>query len=406
MAMASSVAFGATDGFNGGFSPSFPWSYNVPGRTPLSSDIGLASFSSSTFDVDMNGFMFQEFNTPSQLANLAFTTEPAGNWEVQTSFKVRWSQLQQNNDPYGSVGIVLLTDVDNYFMFYLGRNGAQNGLVWAYEKAGIWSFGGAAAGFDIVEDGVYTVKMLRLIPFGETQPQYDFFLLKDGIGLGDQGGYQFSLRFDNTPPDAYNYLATLSGKRMGIFTDTAGNADDTASERTVSFDSFSSNLPVSGHRTIVGQIKPEGAPTDPTSYLQTPVGKLATLTLAHGSTVVDTQDAVVDSDGKYVFTSTAPAGSYDVYVKLRPAWLQKKVGTISIGSGTTTLPTVTLKVGDADDDNSVTVFDYGMLSDAFDKAQGDAGYNSAVDFDFDQAVTVFDYGYLSDNFDLSGDAPA
>ncbi len=59
--------------------------------------------------------------------------------------------------------------------------------------------------------------------------------------------------------------------------------------------------------------------------------------------------------------------------------------------------------GDGDDDNSITVFDYGMLSDAFDTVPGDPDWNPSADFDGDDSVNVFDYSILSDNFDLSGD---
>ncbi len=70
--------------------------------------------------------------------------------------------------------------------------------------------------------------------------------------------------------------------------------------------------------------------------------------------------------------------------------------------------------GDADGDNTVTVFDYGILSTYFDKTSADADFSDPfndgmespfmADFDSDGAITVFDYGILSSNFDLAGDA--
>ncbi len=68
--------------------------------------------------------------------------------------------------------------------------------------------------------------------------------------------------------------------------------------------------------------------------------------------------------------------------------------------------------GDIDNDNAITVFDYGVLSDYFDRNSGepdwfDIGPNGFApwdaDLDGDGAVTVFDYGILSDNFDKNGD---
>ncbi len=89
-------------------------------------------------------------------------------------------------------------------------------------------------------------------------------------------------------------------------------------------------------------------------------------------------------------------------------------GTTSVWdtNGGSATKSMTIYAGDADDDNSITVFDYGILSDYFDKSESDAdwftiGDNGAApvqaDFDDDGAVTVFDYGILSDNFDKSGD---
>ncbi len=58
--------------------------------------------------------------------------------------------------------------------------------------------------------------------------------------------------------------------------------------------------------------------------------------------------------------------------------------------------------GDCDGDDSITVFDYSILSDSFDKAWGTSGYDDRADLDGDFVVTVFDYSILSDHFDLSG----
>lgn len=59
--------------------------------------------------------------------------------------------------------------------------------------------------------------------------------------------------------------------------------------------------------------------------------------------------------------------------------------------------------GDIDGDNAVTVFDYDLLSAAFDTAPGESGYLDSADLDGDGSVTVFDYDILSRNFDQVGD---
>ena len=57
-----------------------------------------------------------------------------------------------------------------------------------------------------------------------------------------------------------------------------------------------------------------------------------------------------------------------------------------------------------DGDNAVTVFDYNMLSAAFDSVPGSPNWNSNADLDGDKVVTVFDYNILSANFDKTGDS--
>ena len=49
------------------------------------------------------------------------------------------------------------------------------------------------------------------------------------------------------------------------------------------------------------------------------------------------------------------------------------------------------------------MFDYALLSDAFDTYPGHPAWNPMADLDGDESVTVFDYAVLSDNFDKQGD---
>ena len=143
--------------------------------------------------------------------------------------------------------------------------------------------------------------------------------------------------------------------------------------------------------------------------------KVATFQIADAGTgnLIDEQTVSLSDAGAYTITDPRPAtgGNYIVYTQPRP-FLRKgtPVDTRSLTSKTGV--DFDLVNGDIDSDNAVTVFDYGILSDYFDKTSGDAdwfevgvnGFASAdADLDFDGAVTVFDYGLLSDNFDQSGD---
>lgn len=102
-----------------------------------------------------------------------------------------------------------------------------------------------------------------------------------------------------------------------------------------------------------------------------------------------------------VLELTAPqAGALTLRVKASH-WLSASIpmtlGTADLGG-----LTVTLRNGDIDGDNAVTVFDYDRLSDAFDTEPGAPGWNPSADLEGDGAVTVMDYDVLSRNFDAVG----
>ncbi len=130
-----------------------------------------------------------------------------------------------------------------------------------------------------------------------------------------------------------------------------------------------------------------------------PVLKL-TFEPVSGGTAVDV-DAAIGADGSFAAAGDF-SGSYRVYAKA-DTYLRKLVGTFSLGTGTTNVGSFILLNGDCDGDNAVTVFDYSILSDAFDSNPGGSTWDPRADLDGDNNVSVFDYSILSDNFDKSGD---
>ncbi len=109
-----------------------------------------------------------------------------------------------------------------------------------------------------------------------------------------------------------------------------------------------------------------------------------------------------------------PAGTYDIaakeYIQFFP-WdggrtfkftrslraLAPGVVVPANGTGSVSV-SLTLLAGDADDDNEVTLFDFGLLVQAFGSLRGDENWNQVVDFDGDEEVTLFDFGILVQNF--------
>lgn len=110
----------------------------------------------------------------------------------------------------------------------------------------------------------------------------------------------------------------------------------------------------------------------------------------------------VDANGNFDVPGPAVPGSYTLGIK-SGHWLRKRINVTTVASQTPDVGTVSLINGDVDGDNTVSVFDYIILSDSFDLGQGDPGFAPGADLDEDDVISVFDYIILSDNFDREGD---
>jgi large repetitive protein len=62
----------------------------------------------------------------------------------------------------------------------------------------------------------------------------------------------------------------------------------------------------------------------------------------------------------------------------------------------------TLREGDANDDNCVTLPDFSVLVTTFAKCTGDAGFDARADFNGDGCVTLVDFSLLVTNFGQCG----
>jgi hypothetical protein len=62
-----------------------------------------------------------------------------------------------------------------------------------------------------------------------------------------------------------------------------------------------------------------------------------------------------------------------------------------------------LLAGDVNNDNTINIFDFGLLSGTFGLNSGDGGFNPAADFDNNLNINIFDFGLLSGNFGLNGE---
>lgn len=123
--------------------------------------------------------------------------------------------------------------------------------------------------------------------------------------------------------------------------------------------------------------------------------------LAGSQTIVSTVSAPIGVDGSFNVVAPGQA-NYELAVK--PShWLRKRVG-VNLTSSNATGVQIGLTNGDCNNDNSVDLLDYFVLSDSYNLSAGEGGFVSNADLNGDLSVDLLDYFILSDNYLAEGDA--
>lgn len=99
--------------------------------------------------------------------------------------------------------------------------------------------------------------------------------------------------------------------------------------------------------------------------------------------------------------SGIPRDTYNVWIK-GARWLAALLPVDAHDGDVTNVQTVLL-AGDANNDNSVDVFDLDVLIQAFDSLPGDTNWNPGADLNTDDAADVLDLDLLIRNFDRMGE---
>jgi len=110
----------------------------------------------------------------------------------------------------------------------------------------------------------------------------------------------------------------------------------------------------------------------------------------------------LNSAGRFTWNPELVDGTYDIAVT-GGHWLRRRINGVNLTASLTTSRTFTLRNGDVDSDNEVTIFDYILLSQNFGLLVGSSATDPNADLDGDGEVTIFDYIILSQNFGLQGD---
>jgi hypothetical protein len=218
------------DDFLTGFNAAIPWTFEVPGDNPLSTeDSSHYAFSSNSLDITaQGGSTYAANNNAHNIPNLLILDQPE-NWYVETAVSTDWSMASLNT--YVHAGLVFFADADNYFSFYNNRDAANQPRVQVsstFEGAGSPRYGGiSSGGWDPTQDYV------RLLVKG-TPTQVTFYFNRTGR-------WQVAGRVSSTQqPDVYALMSYLVGSRVGLETDTGGGFNNSP----FSFNYFRTNLVV------------------------------------------------------------------------------------------------------------------------------------------------------------------
>lgn len=222
------------------------------------------------------------------------------------------------------------------------------------------------------------------------------YLLNTGLANGVRG-----LTIDASGASPVLYATTAStGTNLYAVTDTGAFSSwseivrsDAAAAANARMRGIRFVKAAGGSTTVSGNLNLNGysGPND--------IGNMTfTLVPSVGSPEVKT--VFVDVNGDYSFT-TSLTGSVNVLIEGSTA-LGKLVTGVNL-SGSVTL-NADLANGDGNDSNSCDLLDYFILSDSYNLALGDAGYDDNADFNGDDEVNLLDYFVLSDNYNLEGDA--
>jgi hypothetical protein len=152
---------------------------------------------------------------------------------------------------------------------------------------------------------------------------------------------------------------------------------------------------------LVGHVTWQGRPAQPNTLQALPI----TLTLKAGSTEVNYPAVTTDPSGFFTYTVGGLAsGTYNWRVK-GPKFLANS-GTLTLTGGSTSSAEMGLmRTGDANNDNLVSIVDFGIVKNSTGTALGDPGYDDRADFNGDLRVNIVDFGLMRNNFGVPGAGP-
>jgi hypothetical protein len=219
------------DDFGGSFNPALPWTFDVPGQNPISSeDPTHYSFSPNSLDIlAQGGSTYGANNNAHNIPNFVILDQP-DNWYVETAVSTDWTMASLNT--YVHAGLVFFVDADNYFSFYNNRNAAAGHTPLVQVSSTLELGGSANYGGVSFTDWAPTTDPVRLLVKGSPT----------GVAfyLNHTGSWQKAYGQISSTDAAFAVFSSLVGSRVGLETDTGGGFNTSP----FSFHYFRTNLKV------------------------------------------------------------------------------------------------------------------------------------------------------------------
>jgi hypothetical protein len=155
--------------------------------------------------------------------------------------------------------------------------------------------------------------------------------------------------------------------------------------------------------TLTGTVTLQGRPAKPHARWQIPLHVDLYANGNMSEPAFSYNDITTDENGNFTINNI-PSGTYVLVIK-NTHTLKRVIPSLVMTSEGTNINTDTLLEGDANNDNMVNIFDFGILAGSFNKSVGNPEFDARADFNDDGIVNIFDFGLLAENFLKTGETP-
>jgi len=155
---------------------------------------------------------------------------------------------------------------------------------------------------------------------------------------------------------------------------------------------------------IEGTVHLQGRPAPPAPPWSVPL--VVTLHDPGNLTPAYTYNVTTDASGHFTFTH-AVSGTYVCDIRVKNSHTLRNVkSNVTLVPDGNALDFGTLREGDANNDNYVSLIDFSILATTYDKGSGQAGFDPRADFNENDWIEIADFSLLATNYDTHGDFPA